>query len=379
MKNKLLTLLVLFAIDINAYAQGTWTYTVQNAYSIGCPGHICINGPVTGYTFQINSVTGFGPIIPGNCGDVEFAEFAGVYNVTITQTSSGTIIQTLNNIVINQPAICGLQLDNPNVVYGCYNHNSLSFIVDGNFCGGTSIQMYKDNVYQYQTTTNGVGYQFISNLTPGLYTFNATDFGGCTASISITVNNICAAPDSGFATTNITKTSAKVNWSIKPCAVGYSVQYRKKNTTVWTTTNVGSNKGFKFISGLTAGTIYQWRVKAKCNFSPVSNSAWSAFHSFKTLLPREGFEDDDDALSAASINVFPNPATSTVNIESDFGLDENVKLSLTDINGREIQIGFTRNSENEITADIAPVANGIYQLKLANGNSVLVKKLAVVK
>jgi hypothetical protein len=93
------------------------------------------------------------------------------------------------------------------------------------------------------------------------------------ASFSTTATTTCAVPAS-LTTTNITQTSATLNWAAAAGATNYTVQYKLATAATWTT-STATTAATMNISGLTAGNNYVWSVKSNC-------SAFSANASFTT-------------------------------------------------------------------------------------------------
>jgi hypothetical protein len=86
----------------------------------------------------------------------------------------------------------------------------------------------------------------------------------------------CDAPI-GLYTSNLTGTSVKLNWS----AVGtntYDVDYKPASSTTWTNVASSLNGTSVTVSGLTANTEYDWRIRTNCSvksaymFAPRFNS-----------------------------------------------------------------------------------------------------------
>lgn len=86
----------------------------------------------------------------------------------------------------------------------------------------------------------------------------------------------CDAPI-GLFTSNLTGTSAKLNWS----AVGtntYDIDYKPASSTTWTSAATALNATSATITGLTANTDYDWRIRTNCSvkstymFAPRFNS-----------------------------------------------------------------------------------------------------------
>ncbi len=84
----------------------------------------------------------------------------------------------------------------------------------------------------------------------------------------------CTVP-SGLSTTDITETSAILNWNAVAGAVGYNVRGRQVGEATWTE---GSTSGLNIsFTGLTAGTDYEWQVQADCGGGDVSAYSSSAY------------------------------------------------------------------------------------------------------
>ncbi|PSJ72060.1 hypothetical protein C7N43_36200, partial [Sphingobacteriales bacterium UPWRP_1] len=97
---------------------------------------------------------------------------------------------------------------------------------------------------------------------------------------------ICPVP-SGLVSSNITQNSATVSWSAVSGAVGYVLQYKTAAATTWTTLNVTTNSAN--LTGLLAGTTYQYKVRTVCVAeaagTPGSYSDFSPVAQFTTLAP----------------------------------------------------------------------------------------------
>ncbi|PWN65456.1 endo-beta-N-acetylglucosaminidase H [Chryseobacterium viscerum] len=73
----------------------------------------------------------------------------------------------------------------------------------------------------------------------------------------------CDAPI-GLYTSNLTGTSAKLNWS----AVGtntYDIDYKPASSTTWTNAVSATGSTSVTVSGLTANTEYDWRIRTNCS------------------------------------------------------------------------------------------------------------------
>jgi hypothetical protein len=114
--------------------------------------------------------------------------------------------------------------------------------------------------YNWQVKTDCSNYSTSAN-------FTTTGSGGG--------GGTCTAP-TGPTTTNITASSAKLNWLASPGATGYTIQYKLNSSSTWLT--AGSTTGTSYnLNSLNAGTAYNWRVKANCS------TGYSTAMTFSTL------------------------------------------------------------------------------------------------
>ncbi|MDN5394877.1 MAG: glycosyl hydrolase family 18 protein [Chryseobacterium sp.] len=109
----------------------------------------------------------------------------------------------------------------------------------------------------------------------------------------------CDAPI-GLFTSNLTGTSAKLNWS----AVGtntYDVDYKLASATTWTSAATSISATSVTISGLTANSEYDWRIRTNCSvkstyiFAPRFKSAGATTPSASTSLLLDGTSESGSA------------------------------------------------------------------------------------
>lgn len=189
------------------------------------------------------------------------------------------------------------------------------------------------------------------------------------ADTGYTISIACSPAPSGLTTTNITGTSATLNWTTVSCAAGYKVQYRKKGTTAWTTIQINTNTGTASLSGLTVSTIYQWRVATKCKSSGTTTySAYSAIKQFTTssTFIASGFSSKDETAINKNFKVYPNPANSKATVEFNLINSSTYTLEISDLTGkvllRKKDAGFI--DKNIIQIDVSRLAQSIYLISI---------------
>ncbi len=87
---------------------------------------------------------------------------------------------------------------------------------------------------------------------------------------------VCNVPG-GLSTSSISQNSAQLNWNSATGAASYDVQWRISGGS-WTSVSSISGTNYN-LTGLTAGTNYQWRVRSDCSFE---NSSYSDSNNFAT-------------------------------------------------------------------------------------------------
>ncbi|MFN0204077.1 MAG: fibronectin type III domain-containing protein [Bacteroidia bacterium] len=152
--------------------------------------------------------------------------------------------------------------------------------------GATSYNIqYKTNAATtWTTTTSTTNSKALTGLTAStLYNFQVQAVCSAASSAYSATTNFtttaapCATAPTGLATTNLAATTVTLNWTASTGATSYNIQYKTNAATTWTTTTSTTNS--KAITGLTASTLYNFKVQAVCS---AASSAYSAVANFTT-------------------------------------------------------------------------------------------------
>ncbi|MBC8046187.1 MAG: FG-GAP repeat protein [Fimbriimonadaceae bacterium] len=157
----------------------------------------------------------------------------------------------------------------------------------------------------------------------------------------------CSSPPSSLSATVLSSTTVSLSWSVVSGALKYKVYYRQAGTTAWTVKNTIPNT--TNITGLTPGTIYQYKIKAIC--SGGLSTSFSPIHTFTTPLKLKEEKD-------LSINIFPNPTNGKINVVIFDYIINNYSISVTNVFGQSIMKVETTQNENIL--DLSENMNGIY-------------------
>lgn len=183
-----------------------------------------------------------------------------------------------------------------NETYGCPSFPNISCSNGPNGDMFMNFMDYSDDLCM-NLFTNGQASRMQSVFSTGGARSTIPTSQGCTPP----GGGSCAAP-SGLSTTGITSNSADLDWDVVPGALSYDVHFRESGAGSWNTANTTATSGT--LTGLTAGSTYEWQVKANCSSG---SSAWSSTLSFTTSGDTGGCSDDFETNntkgSAASLPV----------------------------------------------------------------------------
>jgi hypothetical protein len=270
---------------------------------------------------------------------------SGNYTVTVT-SASGSFTSSPTNVTVIALPTATISANGPTT-----------------FCAGSNVRLTASysTTYTYQWFPGGQTTRSINVTSSGTYYVVIKNSTGCTkqsANMVVTVTNCGTCnPPTVMSTTNITSSSAKLNWNIIPVD---SFQVRLNNNTTGFQYFSGtlSNAVSSITIGAAASTNYTWWVRSKCG---TTFSSYSSANSFTTPALLRAIEDSLDEISYAEFepmylsnsndevtNLFnsvttdefkliPNPATDISQLIFKTEKSGSVKIILTDLSGRLIK------------------------------------------
>ena len=148
---------------------------------------------------------------------------------------------------------------------------------------GTTVTTWEDREVSFANYTGNGHY----------IAFKSGDYGATTAYYAMMDNLVinidstltpttCDAP-AGVTASNITQTSATVTWTAGGTETAWELQYKTAAASNWSNSINVTGTPSHNLTGLTAGTQYQVRVRAVCSATESSN--WSATATFTTATP----------------------------------------------------------------------------------------------
>lgn len=190
---------------------------------------------------------------------------------------------------------------------------------------------------------------------------------------SITVVQACATKPANDTAVNIQSISAKLLWDASQGAVKYQVKYKAVGTSVFNTVNTKNNS--VTITGLSANTAYQWKVRASCSLR------YSGFTALKLFITVPGFAttivDQSELAMADDFVVYPNPAKSVANIAFNSAKPSAYAITIYDLQGKSLikKTCVANAGSNNLSLDIHALTRGTYIVKIQSDDKSFASKL----
>jgi hypothetical protein len=232
------------------------------------------------------------------------------------------------------------------------------------------------------TTSTSVN---LSGLTSGsLYDWrvraNCTSGSSAYTSAQFTTQSVvtCNAP-TGLSSSGITNTSATVSWTAVSGASSYDADYKATSSSTWISAAAGTTSTSVNISGLTAATTYDWRVRTNCSSGSSGYSA-AQFTTTNTSGCSAAFEPNETQAAAAAITSGVNNSaaiststdidyykittSATSNIVYNLAGPSGVDYDLYVYNSSGTQIGSSESSTATESVSLTSQAAGTYYIKV---------------
>jgi hypothetical protein len=332
------------------FAINTYTVTVsQPANGTIAPGTQVVDHG-SSVTFRVTPNEGY---------DIENIKVNGS-NVAFTPDATGAASHTISNITANTTITATMKIKTFTItaIAGSNGTITPSGAVTVNYGGS-----------QTYTITAHAGYMVENVQVDGVFVGAVTSFvfANVTSNRTIIATFVpitCHAPVNLY-TTEITYTTAKLNWS-HDGADAYIVTYMRRgddNATI--IPNITEN--YVEVQGLDTNAYYDWTVRAACG--NVSESADAIYATFKTAKPTiiVGIDDFDPS----QITVYSNQTR--VYIVNEAGLVIQ-GVDIYDIYGRLIYTGSALNNPEIIDLN---VATGTYMVRITMNGKINTYKVHI--
>jgi hypothetical protein len=185
----------------------------------------------------------------------------------------------------------------------------------------------------------------------------------------------CVTPGGVFIS-NVSLTSARINWQPTSQASSYIVEYREFGDPSFTRINNVMGTSYT-ITGLMPGSQYYVRVIARCSNVQNDISSTSVTLLFAASLPKAGIASEGENFN--TISVYPNPNKGNFNIDFTVVEAGTAEIQLIDVNGRVVYNTTidTQIGDNSFPVELTNTLPGMYVLQVKQGNSQKTVKVSI--
>jgi len=205
---------------------------------------------------------------------------------------------------------------------------------------------------------------------PYSITYSYTDLNNCTGtqtqttSVTAVQTYTCTIP-SGITVTNITGTTARVNWT-GSTAPQFRIRYRKTGSNSYTTVLFSWTNGVYYytLTGLRKNTSYEVSIQAVCSGS---TSAYSTPVTFRTTTAAVRLSEGATNINRLSdCLLFPNPVIDRLGVTcTSITESPSISFQILDLTGRVLSEGEWIGE----SIDVSLLATGTYLISLTDGES----------
>lgn len=190
------------------------------------------------------------------------------------------------------------------------------------------------------------------------------------------ITTSCPVP-SGMKSTNITSTSAKLEWDYIGDAMSYNLRYKIAGTNAWTVAN-HINFIKQKISGLLPNTLYYWEVNSWCAINPNLFSEWSEKQSFTTGTLKI------EPSPTTTMRLYSNPVSEnfTLDLQLSSASDQSATIYLLNTIGQVVYSSnniTTYGTLNKVITMPSAATSGWYVVRVVMNDQVLEQKLLYQK
>jgi Secretion system C-terminal sorting domain/Fibronectin type III domain len=334
-----------FIVEYKTTTATTWTVATSN--TVNNPFELSNLVPCTEYQVRVKA----------NCGNGLASAYSNISTFKTTGcpavTCPAPIIQAYVNPALS--AITGTVAWN----IGFYAIGT-TFSIEYKTLTGTSW-----TVATLNTTTNPYTITGLAPCTEYLVKMKANCPNNTVSTYSNTatfktVGCVTCTPPTQFGVSNITNTTAQINWANIAGATGYTVQYRAINTSSWTTITTTTNTAT--LNGLVKCKFYYVRIATKCG-NTTSN------YSYTGIFKTKGCTTINDVFD--NFVVAPNPSNGALNIAYNVAGASRINVDIFNIQGQVVRSLINEDKTEgvyEDNFDLSDLQSGLYLIVVRQGN-----------
>jgi hypothetical protein len=226
------------------------------------------------------------------------------------------------------------------------------------------------------TASTVYDYRVRTNCSAASSAYSAAQF--TTGSVTPTCGTVA-----GLTASAITTSSATASWSALSGALSYDVDYKANTSATWISAVAGTTSTSVSLTGLSASTLYDWRVRANCSGATgaystaqfttgAASTCATAFESNETQATAaaisSGVTNSAAISSSTDIDYYQITTSATSNITYNLVGPSGVDYDLTIYNSAGTQIGSGASGTATETVSLTNQAAGTYYIKVFGYN-----------
>ena len=343
------------ATTVTVNALPTAVITTATATSF-CTGGSVVLTASSGSSYKwLNGTTA----IAGATAQTYTATAAGSYTVEVTNAGSCKTTSAATTVTVNALPTATITANGPTT-----------------FAQGGDVELTASAGSSYKwfngTTQVGTAQTYVATAA-GSYTVEVTNAGNCSVTSSATIVTIIGANQPSLITITSPISNATVQGSITitadvtdPDGTIVLVEYLDGNTVIGTSTS--SPYSYDWNNPGTGDHIITVRV---------TDSNGGITTSAPVIVTSEPLTTGVQLSNTLNATIYPNPSNGAVYIETDVDLSD-AGFILIDVLGREVVISSTATGTGAMI-DVSNLSEGTYVMVIKQDNSILRKKISVVK
>jgi hypothetical protein len=230
------------------------------------------------------------------------------------------------------------------------------------------------------TTIQGSSYALYNLLAGTTYDWRVRSncgVNGSSAYVAAQFTTLACPAPSGLLSGSINNTSAQISWSWVGGS-SYGVEYKASSAVNWTVAAAANAGTSYYLTGLTPGTTYDWRVRTNCGNS--GSSVYTAAQFTTTgAVNSLNISQQGMLMETSGWKVFPVPAKNYVNMSFSSTSPGKAQISLTDISGRTLRTETIHviSGYNNMRLELNNLRPGVYFLKMIGKDHAHVGRIIV--
>ncbi|MFN9883433.1 MAG: fibronectin type III domain-containing protein [Bacteroidota bacterium] len=179
-------------------------------------------------------------------------------------------------------------------------------------------------------------------------------------SFSTPAANGCTLPQN-LAVTNISASSAKINWNTQT-AFRFRLRVRPVGTTTWTSYTITGSQHSIILTNLNSSTEYEYQMRTECSLGVFSG--FTGRKKFTTLAGRL-----DETEDHTGYNLYPNPVLDRLNIAAPFSDDTYYDVYISNTLG-QVMLTLQELRGSNQSVDLTSLPAGVYIVNIKEAEEI---------